>query len=185
VGFDTLNVAQADVSIGLSRNHFGCIDIFEHFKSLAKTNSLPEFEELEDLARKLHRSYSSTRAHYRALNDPDLSSEWAQFVPTGSPWRSPIIDENSQVPTQPKKGKANQAEFKGDRTLANSIAFLRDGILSREMAYATAEGDPGRVYAVMKVSLQFKLSRSVPNIPNRSCYSRLQALHILNMSPTF
>jgi hypothetical protein len=150
-----------------SRNHFGCIDIFEHFQTLARLDRLPEFEELEELARKLHRSYSSTRAHYRALNDADPSSNWVQFVPIGSPWCPPVVDETSLSSTQQKKGKEKQQvhpesegstlsdEFKGDRTLANSIAFLRDGILSREMAFATAEGDPGRVYEVMKVSLLF------------------------------
>ena len=41
--------------------------------------------------------------------------------------------------------------FKGDRVLANSIALIRDAMISREMSYAIAEGDVGRVYEVMKV----------------------------------
>ena len=40
----------------------------------------------------------------------------------------------------------------GDRTLAKSIAFMRDTLWQREMAYATAEGDVGRVYEIMKVN---------------------------------
>jgi hypothetical protein len=114
------------------------------------------------MARKLHRAYSSTRGHYYAMNRPDPSSEWSRFVPIGSPWVPPAVDETSQPDTTTKNPRRNEAngrtrvsgsgdEFKGDRTLANSIAFIRDGILSREFSYATAEGDPGRVYDVMKV----------------------------------
>ncbi|KAI0348908.1 hypothetical protein OH77DRAFT_1440721, partial [Trametes cingulata] len=39
--------------------------------------------------------------------------------------------------------------FQGDRTLANSIAFMRDALLSREFALAMADGDVGRVYQAM------------------------------------
>lgn len=35
--------------------------------------------------------------------------------------------------------------------LANSIAFMRNAIIAREMSSGIAEGDVGRVYEVMKV----------------------------------
>ena len=39
----------------------------------------------------------------------------------------------------------------GDRVLASSITFMRDALMSREMSYAVAEGNTGRVYEVLKV----------------------------------
>ena len=33
------------------------------------------------------------------------------------------------------------------------MAFMRDALISREAAYAAAEGDPGRLYEMMKVCL--------------------------------
>ncbi|KAJ3748285.1 hypothetical protein EV360DRAFT_25469, partial [Lentinula raphanica] len=41
----------------------------------------------------------------------------------------------------------------GDRVLANSIAFMRDALLSHECANAVASGDVGRVWEVLKVML--------------------------------
>jgi hypothetical protein len=106
-----------------------------------------------------------------------------------------VIDETSQSSVVPKNTKKKQASaktaeatvepgsnFEGDRTLANSIALLHDGIISREFAYATAEGDPGRVYAVMKVSSYYiyLILTPGPDIVKRSCSSRLRAQHIPN-----
>jgi hypothetical protein len=42
--------------------------------------------------------------------------------------------------------------------LANSITLMRDSLMSREMSYAIAEGDPGRVYEIMKVRIKFSES---------------------------
>jgi hypothetical protein len=53
---------------------------------------------------------------------------------------------------KPKKAPSETASCTGDRTLAKSIAFMRDTLWQREMAYATAEGDVGRVYEIMKAS---------------------------------
>jgi hypothetical protein len=39
----------------------------------------------------------------------------------------------------------------GDCVLANSITFMRDTLMSREMSYAIAEGDLDCVYEIMKV----------------------------------
>lgn len=41
----------------------------------------------------------------------------------------------------------------GDRCLMQSIAFMRDALVSREFTYALAEGDVGRVYEALKVSI--------------------------------
>lgn len=45
------------------------------------------------------------------------------------------------------------AAFLGDQSLAQSCRFLYDATISREIIYATAEGDVGRVWEAMKVCL--------------------------------
>ncbi|RDB30543.1 hypothetical protein Hypma_007322 [Hypsizygus marmoreus] len=159
------------------RNHFECSNLFKYFENCATANKLPTFEELEAIALTLYRTFSTTRAHYRALDNKGGTSEWAKNVPLGSLWTPPPKDETSlfgpRPASQPKprtsKGKGNthtapkndtkgndakeKPPFVGDRVLANSIAFMRDAIISREMSYAIAEGDVGRVYEVMKVML--------------------------------
>jgi hypothetical protein len=143
--------------------HFGCKDLFQYFEDLALSGNLPEIEALEVSARKLHRAYSSSRGIYRALYDVDGTSEWAQIVPCGSPWTPPTVIESSLELSvnSPKKrnekrsGKEKDNDFGrhplGDRVLAHTVTFMRDAMMSREMSYAIAEGDVGRVYEVMKV----------------------------------
>lgn len=47
----------------------------------------------------------------------------------------------------------------GDHVLAQSIAFMRDAINLCKFVYATAEGNVGRVYEVLKVSLSHATAR--------------------------
>lgn len=127
---------------------------------LAAMNTLPEFEDLEAMALKLYRAYSCTSAYHRALREPSMlqNNEWGHTVPVGSVWVPPHIDSssNAAISTTDKKGQnattvKEVPGFQGDRVLANSIAFMRDALIEREMSYAMAEGDPGRVYEMMKV----------------------------------
>ena len=50
----------------------------------------------------------------------------------------------------------------GDRVLASSITFMRDALMSREMSYAVAEGDMGRVYEILKVMFSSLFSTYFP-----------------------
>jgi hypothetical protein len=107
----------------------------------------------------------STRAHHRALHDTSGISEWSKSVPLGSQWVPPSPDPTSlsaprktQAKPRPAKKTTKDSDnekppFKGDRVLANSIALMRDAMISHEMSYAIAEGDVGRVYEVMKVTV--------------------------------
>ena len=45
--------------------------------------------------------------------------------------------------------------FQGDRSLAKSIMFMHETMVSREAAYAVAERDIGRAYECVKVSLKY------------------------------
>jgi hypothetical protein len=64
-----------------------------------------------------------------------------------------------------KKKKKNKAEesdeepipFIGDQTLAQSCRFMYDATISREVIYAIADGDIGRVWEVLKVYTHFYL----------------------------
>ena len=100
-------------------------------------------------------------------------SSWEATVPLGRPWvpspgsapEIPLAEGiNSVRPTagpshtsskhagQPLPPMAqNPDHLDGDRVLGQSIVFIRDAIRLCEFVYATAEGDVGRVYEVLKV----------------------------------
>ncbi|THH16936.1 hypothetical protein EUX98_g9220 [Antrodiella citrinella] len=149
--------------------------MYDGFQDQATQNNLPPIEELEAAALQLYRAYSSVRATERALYDVSdqlgptqvPKSAWEQTVPLGSPWVPPST-ENSADPSMSsgkttakaqdgKKKKRKHIDelpeeepFKGDRALAQSIAFMRDAVVAREFVYAMAEGDVGRMYEALK-----------------------------------
>lgn len=137
---------------------------------MAQKDKIPPIEELEIIARKLYRAYTSSRAQYRALYDTDGTSEWSKIIPLGTAWTGVAEEESScdigiaAKPSKSSKGKARKPPakektstsdggetFMGDRVLSNSVGFMRDALLSREVAEAVADGDVGRVYEVLKV----------------------------------
>ncbi|KAF9035143.1 hypothetical protein BJ165DRAFT_1355933 [Panaeolus papilionaceus] len=130
----------------------GCTDLLQHFKDLAAAKKLPHFEDLESHARVLHRTYSSSRAIYHALGDTTVNTTWAKNIPLSSkgPFPTPSATSSTTSSTAPA---ASLRHKNGDQSLANSIAFMRDAIFSREFHFAVAEGDVGRVYEVIKVML--------------------------------
>ncbi|KAF7973930.1 hypothetical protein HWV62_13994 [Athelia sp. TMB] len=138
---------------------FNADDIFEHFKKLAADGQLPEFEELEVIARKLYDAYSTTKAIHRAMKTQhDSSSKWDSFVPVGSAWTPPKSNKTNKAGSKGSNKKKQPCKTPpepgiGDWTLARTIAFIRDFLWQREWAYATAEGDVGHVYEVMKLFL--------------------------------
>lgn len=116
--------------------------MFSYFEALASQELLPSITDLEAAAIQLHRAYSSTTGLHRALRDASSPTDWSKQVPVGTPISNivPAID-----------GGNGAEQFKGDLILARSIAFMRDTLISREAAYAAAEGDAGRLYEVTKV----------------------------------
>ncbi|GBE84702.1 hypothetical protein SCP_0606820 [Sparassis crispa] len=89
--------------------------------------------------------------------------------PIGKTWVAPKLNDSSTQVCQAAKStalpnqKANQSKknntkhttepFTGDRTLAQSIMFMHDTLLSQKVARAVAEGDIGRVYEGIKMML--------------------------------
>ena len=135
-------------------------NLFEYFTKQKSSDTLPTFEALQAMAVNLNRTYSSMRAHQRALLDHNTNDRYS--VKRGSSWKPPAIEESSrnvisQAPNaSAKKKKAPETSeteipFTGDRTLAKSIMFMRDTMLSREMSYAVQQGDIGRAYECVKV----------------------------------
>jgi len=72
----------------------------------------------------------------------------------------------------------------GDRVLASSITFMRDALMSREMSYAVAEGDIGRVYEILKVMLN-TLFPVVVLTYSRSFSSRFRDRAMANTQHTY
>jgi hypothetical protein len=105
----------------------------------------------------------------------DDASDWAKSLPLGSAWdasavrTSNILTSTEIANTQKqasraalKKNKKNPTKkspgsdpadqpFFGDRVFAEAVTFKRDAMFARELAYATSEGDVGRMWECIKV----------------------------------
>ncbi|TEB21750.1 hypothetical protein FA13DRAFT_1642380 [Coprinellus micaceus] len=136
------------------RVRYGCTNIFVYFTELAAAKKLPTIEELEKSALELHHVYATTAGIYNALNDTTIDSRWTWAVPLGKEWEDrPKNPTSLGADAGEQEEERNGRHKKGDRVLANSITFMRDALLEREVNYAIAEGDVGRVYQIMKVLL--------------------------------
>ncbi|KAL0063202.1 hypothetical protein AAF712_009900 [Marasmius tenuissimus] len=129
---------------------FKAENLFEHFEKLETEKKLPEFEDLEKVARQIFRSYISNRAQQRAL----MAYDGSGTVPLDS------TSWPSDAPTIPKRddshnGKGVQPEkpFLGDKVLARNIAFMFDAMVAKEIMFASADGDAGRVYEMTKITM--------------------------------
>ncbi|PPQ82133.1 hypothetical protein CVT24_012465, partial [Panaeolus cyanescens] len=163
-GSELLNVVVTSRILDCWRIRFNCEDLRAHFRNLAEKKQLPTFQELESHADALHSAYSTTQAIYEALGDTATSNtKWSRTVPLGTPWPEtphPVDPSKPLVPKPTKSAKsapkipaAQRRDSKGDRSLSNSIALIRDGLLSMEFSFASAEGDVGRVYELLKILL--------------------------------
>ncbi|KAJ6602367.1 hypothetical protein B0H10DRAFT_1958115 [Mycena sp. CBHHK59/15] len=137
-------------------------DIFGYFDKLVAAKNLPDLDDLTEIAKKLHHTYSTARARDHAVFDTGSTSTWAKTIPKGSAW-APIEVEDSSLDKVKKKKTSTtkkkpkdmhpRAPCKGDFVLAQAMDFLCDALNSRKMATAVAEGDVGRLYECIKVQL--------------------------------
>ncbi|KAJ7593958.1 hypothetical protein C8J56DRAFT_777759 [Mycena floridula] len=89
-------------------------DLIKHFQMLEATNKLPEFEDLEKMARKHYRAYSLSWSYYEALyGTSDEDSEWCKSVPRGSQWAGPTDDNLNDKETIPVPNVTAEALPKG------------------------------------------------------------------------
>ncbi|KAI0362305.1 hypothetical protein OH77DRAFT_1377558, partial [Trametes cingulata] len=165
------------------RLHYGADDLFRHFEALGERKQLPTLETLRSAAQTLHERYSSQRAWYDAMEGGEAAEQagW----PVGSPWETGLVVEPVTGATQPCRADSDEpsappvdptslpepppssadsaapssALFCGDRALAQSILFLMDAMLVRDISQAVAAGDVGRVWNDMKIML-FKFAGS-------------------------
>ena len=141
----------------------------------ANVSSLPSFEELEEGSKVLFDLYTSSSAHYEAIDDVrDGSSMWVQTVPLGSAWDAAAIKTSNMFTTMEishaqkqaaraakKKNGKNKSKtssksadwaFHGDRVFAEAATFKQDAMYARELGYAASDGDVGRMWECIKVS---------------------------------
>ncbi|KAJ7891465.1 hypothetical protein B0H13DRAFT_1625931 [Mycena leptocephala] len=128
----------------------GTDNIFEYFESLSKQDKLPDLEELVEMAKKLHCTYSTARARDHAIHDTGTTTAWAKTVPRGL---DTMTKRKKKSGGRKKKEKVPPPPCKGDFVLAQAIDLIRDGMNSRKMATAVAEGDVGRLYECIKYML--------------------------------
>ncbi|KAJ3720651.1 hypothetical protein C8R42DRAFT_582660 [Lentinula raphanica] len=147
-------------------------DVFQVIAELQAADAIPEIEEFETLANELICTYSTEGAVHRAATG--LYRDDASLPPKGSPWQpaipvSSFSEPNSDphpasstpsapepsLPSESNKKKTKKRETPkpssdADCVLARSIDFIREAMRSREIKWAIADGDPGRVYEQMK-----------------------------------
>ncbi|KAF9524238.1 hypothetical protein CPB83DRAFT_947604 [Crepidotus variabilis] len=127
-------------------------DLIGHFEAANANKNLPALEELHSLATTLFARYGHPHAFEFAIDNSYRQEETR--VPLGDPWTPPPADNSSNaLLTKHKKKQTKQQAKKtspGDQSLAESCRFLYDATVSRELVYATSDGDIGRAYEILK-----------------------------------
>lgn len=156
-------------------------DLVTHFADLAEKNMLPTIHELRAAAKGLNHKYGSTQAYNLALKGIQRelpSPSFSNHVPERVVPPAPVPEaERAVAQVGVLLGTSNpvdpsEKEFSGDWGLANSILIVRDGIWFIEYCQAVASGDIGRVWEIMKVSVNTRVSnRQTLTNGSRSGYS--------------
>ena len=150
---------------------FGVENLWTHFGGL-DPGGIPSFESLFVMAKSLWTSYSSPSAVTSFVEGCHIDRS---VVPMGEQWRAEEDTDAKPVPgdtvgssvkgeeggdedkKKKRKGKDTapvvETDSRGDHTLARSAAFMYEALVSKEVAQAVAEGDIGRVYEGIKVSV--------------------------------
>lgn len=143
-------------------------DLLQYFDEAAAEKKVPQFEDLQKKSRVLFNRYGHPHAFESALlgKFPDVE----RTIPIGDTWVAPVLEDSSVQLKAKKKGKAKKSKkkaedvttelesddnsnpFQGDQSLAQSCRFLYNTTLSREVIYATADADVGRVWEAIKVT---------------------------------
>jgi hypothetical protein len=118
--------------------------------------TLPSFDELRDAAKLLVTRHATTQAYNRARHPGERQEE--EYAPIGKPWTVPH-NENEDIEMSgpnfvemPSGLPEPPIDQESDFTLANSALLIRDAIWWKEVCKAIAEGDPGRVWEILKVN---------------------------------
>lgn len=141
-------------------------NLLQYFEKAESEDTIPSFDTLLKKAKTLFMRYGHPHAFENAL--AGLFPDDERTICGGDDW-VPLTRESSSLELgkekapKSKKGKATSkdvdmeeetiAPFQGDQALAQSCRFMYDATISREVIYATAEGDIGRVWEVVKVRI--------------------------------
>ncbi|KAH9893369.1 hypothetical protein C8Q73DRAFT_828246 [Cubamyces lactineus] len=136
------------------RIHYNTDDLFQFFDKLAAEEKLPTLDELRDAAKVLHARYSCQRAWYNAMEGEEAATEAGWTM--GTAWTS---EPSSVTAKSTATTNGGESTFTGDRSLAQSILFIMDTMLSRDAAEAVAVGDVGRLWNDLKI-MMFKFEGS-------------------------
>lgn len=139
-------------------------DLDQWFETAEKTETIPSFDDLWHKAQILFQRYGHPHAFETALTGRFFDDN--RTITSGDAWKETLKDMSSvHLDYENKKGKGKLKKkrekttedddemppFLGDQTLAQSCRFLYDTTVSREVIYATAEGDIGQVWEAVKV----------------------------------
>jgi hypothetical protein len=144
---------------------FRAENLWTYFENLCE-HEIPGFENLFEIAKSLWKSYCNPGAITSFMAGCHFDRS---FVPIGEPWRPEEDVDFKPIPAQAADSDNEDREirgewerkstiavedgFQGDRMLARSAAFMHEALVSKEVAQAVAEGDVGRVYEGIKVSV--------------------------------
>lgn len=187
----------------IPRISYRSTDLEGFFTRLAKEENLPSFEDLLSEAQVLAGRHATTRAFSQA-HDPATGARTADSVPYGSPknYGTPTDDVHPVVSPQDvheddamedclsdltvEEKEERTDNLRPDVTLANATLFIRNAIWWREECQAVAEGDTGRVWEILKVSIIRYMNCSQENSPplDRYGFSRLREVVTLTIVST-
>jgi len=122
----------------MCRTYFDTTDLSQYFERLARDNQMPSLDQLETMATRLFKTYSTTAGYWRAVH-PRKDSTHPPF-----PLGDPCVEAGADMQETPM--------FVGDWALANSILLMRDGLWFLEVCQAMTYGDIRQVWEVLKVS---------------------------------
>ncbi|KAJ7148144.1 hypothetical protein C8R43DRAFT_952750 [Mycena crocata] len=151
--------------------HFKTDDIFKYFAQRALNKTMPSFEDLHSIAKKIFETYTAPGARHQAGMDArDEAVAWTSHALLGVPWQpttsssapppKPKRKSNKKKPVTAKTAGAKAAiakknlppppPFFGDKVLADDGAFMYDVFINREVVAATAQGNVGRMWEALK-----------------------------------
>lgn len=142
-------------------------DLFAYFKRVGKHAFT--IEELKIKARALNIKYSSLQGYHRVLTGKGVKdyeqgrTKWVHVQADGTAAAAPAKGRKKKAKSSTLKQQnmtnlmSGSSSFCGDRSLAQSIAFMSDAVKNLEMVSASSACDGGRLFEAVKVGIRSAL----------------------------
>jgi hypothetical protein len=169
------DIPSLDEILGISRilvRRYASQDAYN--QALSKAESATASESMKVPPGKEVPSLRSTRTQASTVADGDPTSDDSdddlpEDAPAGDDSVNPQTTEMADVEaTEEDTPFVEDEGFDGDRVLANEALFLMEAGQWVEAAYAIPEGDIGRMYEILLVSVSVKSVKYLLNRPSRS-----------------